>query len=1147
MAMLLNNNTVVFAKTEDGSVGTTYDSRATHSHPVCGSSCKCSSITHENKTWTAWDGTRAMTKGYYYLTEDIELDSTVVLDYSYTSQLCLNGHTITCDNVVFNIYSYRTLIITDCVGTGKVESTDGYCTISNNKLLTVWAGTILNSGGSDAIFAYNGTNTYINGGTIEADGGCAIYAFQGSKIQVKDGTLRGGGSSPAIIGQDDDTDVMSGLTISGGTFISDTGYEVLDIQSGNFTMTGGYVDGNAHCYDEEGTTTISGGAINGEFADYSGSANISGGKMMLNLSGTESTISAGTFIGTCYIAAGNNTISGGDFTKCNMVGIRGTTWINGGSFGLAQVENKMLYLSGVPEIDTLQLGYPDKVSAQNPDGTGSFGGDMIKIRLDHPYSGTVWKDGDIVIKNVKSDAVAEKFLLTGEDAEWRYLERVNNNLVLRIIPHGTWGNNVTWRIDGDTLIISGEGKISSTYSGDNYPWGKYSDQITKVIVEPGITEIPAYAFEYLRKATSISIPETVTSLSLYAFNECESLNNLIIPSSVTYLNGRIEGQYIKFFRCDSLTDVYYFGTVQEWNSIENAEFINLVNGDVNIHFLVKIDGTATCTQPGKEPYYQYDDTSVYNEMYDLDKNVITKLTEVPALGHTGGTATCGRKAVCDRCKESYGSFDVSNHTGGTTIENAKEASCKEPGYSGDEICLGCKNVVKAGEEIPQKIHEYNQSIVDEKYEVSKATCKSKAVYKKSCICGEAGEETFECGSFDVSNHTGGTKIENAKETSCKEPGYSGDEICLGCQNVVKEGEEIPQKTHAWDDGVITTPATAAKPGEMLYTCTACGEEETKSVEYEGVIVERIWGDSRYKTSISIADKLKEKLDLDKFETVIIASGQNFPDALAGSYLAAKKNAPILMVNSKVGNMELVQSYVEQNLVTEGNVYILGGNAAVPEAVETNLIENGYEVVRLMGENRYETNVAILEEAGVTNERILVCTGKDFADSLSASATGAPIFLVNPKTNSLTVEQEKFLKDKQSQIYIIGGDNAVSEVYEEILANYDVDKTIERVAGDNRYETSVKVAETFCTDPEKAVIAYAKNFPDGLCGGPLAFFEKAPLILTAGDKEMEAKNYVSDNHILKGTVLGGVGVLSDHTVREVFGMADNELILGTEQE
>ena len=83
--------------------------------------------------------------------------------------------------------------------------------------------------------------------------------------------------------------------------------------------------------------------------------------------------------------------------------------------------------------------------------------------------------------------------------------------------------------------------------------------------------------------------------------------------------------------------------------------------------------------------------------------------------------------------------------------------------------------------------------------------------------------------------------------------------------------------------------------------------------------------------------------------------------------------------------------------------------------------------------------------------------------------------------------------------------------------------------------------------ETVIIANGQNFPDGLCGGPLAFFEKAPLILTAEGKEMEAKSYVSDNYILKGTVLGGDGVLPDHTVREVFGMADNELILGAKQE
>ena len=129
-----------------------------------------------------------------------------------------------------------------------------------------------------------------------------------------------------------------------------------------------------------------------------------------------------------------------------------------------------MYLSGLPEIETLLINSPGLVSAQNPDGTGSYGGDTIKVRLDYPYSSTVWKDGDIVIKNVKSDAVSEKFILEGDDTQYMYLERSGNNLVLRILPHGTWGSNVNWGLIDGTLIISGSGAINYASSGTKYPW-----------------------------------------------------------------------------------------------------------------------------------------------------------------------------------------------------------------------------------------------------------------------------------------------------------------------------------------------------------------------------------------------------------------------------------------------------------------------------------------------------------------------------------------------------------------------------------------------------------------------------------------------------------------------------------------------------
>ena len=75
----------------------------------------------------------------------------------------------------------------------------------------------------------------------------------------------------------------------------------------------------------------------------------------------------------------------------------------------------------------------------------------------------------------------------------------------------------------------------------------------------------------------------------------------------------------------------------------------------------------------------------------------------------------------------------------------------------------------------------------------------------------------------------------------------------------------------------------------------------------------------------------------------------------------------------------------------GTIYILGGTGVVTQRFAESL--GKYSVKRLAGSDRYETNQAILNEAGVSKQDILVCSGKDFADSLSASGTGEPILLV----------------------------------------------------------------------------------------------------------------------------------------------------------
>ena len=288
-------------------------------------------------------------------------------------------------------------------------------------------------------------------------------------------------------------------------------------------------------------------------------------------------------------------------------------------------------------------------------------------------------------------------------------------------------------------------------------------------------------------------------------------------------------------------------------------------------------------------------------------------------------------------------------------------------------------------------------------------------------------------------------------------------------------------------------------------------------------VTRIYGADRYATSLKTADVLKRELGGAAFQTVVVASGGSFADALSGSYLAAVKNAPILLVSD--GRIQQVKSYIDENLAEDGTVYLLGGKNAVSEKVENSLQQ--HHVVRLAGETRYATNIKILQETGLGGQEVLICTGKDFADSLSASAVGLPIMLVG---NRLTDEQLDMLSNAAGVFTIIGGTGAVSKGVEAQLENLG---SVSRLGGNTRYETSVMVAKKYFESPTLAVLAYAKNFPDGLSGGPLAYVKQAPMILTNTGKEAAAAGYTNSYAISDGYVLGGPGLISEAAVAKIF--------------
>ena len=223
----------------------------------------------------------------------------------------------------------------------------------------------------------------------------------------------------------------------------------------------------------------------------------------------------------------------------------------------------------------------------------------------------------------------------------------------------------------------------------------------------------------------------------------------------------------------------------------------------------------------------------------------------------------------------------------------------------------------------------------------------------------------------------------------------------------------------------------------------------------------------------------------------------------------------------------IKQFIRENLNPGGTIYLLGGPLALPTSVSDGL--SGFFVCRLQGTSRYDTNLEILREAGVGNEEILICTGTNFADSLSASATGKPILLVG---NKLTDAQKAFLATTSGKFVILGGKLAVSETVENELKAYG---TVERLSGTSRYDTSVEVAKRFFRAPQSMVLTYGMNFPDGMSGGPLAYNENAPMILAAPYKEAAAQEYAKINGINSGYVLGGSTLIPDESVRLIFGL------------
>ena len=301
---------------------------------------------------------------------------------------------------------------------------------------------------------------------------------------------------------------------------------------------------------------------------------------------------------------------------------------------------------------------------------------------------------------------------------------------------------------------------------------------------------------------------------------------------------------------------------------------------------------------------------------------------------------------------------------------------------------------------------------------------------------------------------------------------------------------------------------------------------------DSTVVQRIAGGDRYATAAAIS---KSRYG-GGAATVFIATGASFPDALAGSPAAAKANGPILLTAHATLPGATANELAR---LKPSKIVILGGTGAVSSGVAGQLSSYAGTVVRWAGADRYATAAAISKSTFAPGAPVAyIATGSTFPDALSGGAAagrgGGPVLLVE-QTELPGATMAELARLKPSKIVVLGGTSAVGSAVLEALRPYATSGSVSRLAGADRYATSVQVSRAGygSAGSPTVFVANGGNFPDGLAGGPVAALVPGPLLLVQptvlpGVVATELGRLDPD----KVVVLGGTGAVSDGVVRSI---------------
>lgn len=287
--------------------------------------------------------------------------------------------------------------------------------------------------------------------------------------------------------------------------------------------------------------------------------------------------------------------------------------------------------------------------------------------------------------------------------------------------------------------------------------------------------------------------------------------------------------------------------------------------------------------------------------------------------------------------------------------------------------------------------------------------------------------------------------------------------------------------------VVTAESSVAKTGLDIVLPPWDGEP---AVAY------RIGGVDRYEAALNVS---RNHWGTGSADTVWIATGQTYPDALSAGPAAIVGHDPILLTPTAT-----LPGSVKDEILRLGasKIVVVGGPASVSEQVLEQLTSVVPDTTRITGTDRYEVsrNVADYAFSERIDLEIYVATGKKFPDALSAGAVAgsrnAPVLLVRGDGASLDSATTATVAALGVDGFTIaGGPESVSPQIESQLAGI---APTDRASGANRFDVAVNLNLHAIGSSKYAYLASGTTFPDALSGGASAGGFAAPLYLSQAD-------------------------------------------------